>query len=191
MKTILYPTLLTLLFSSISFARVEFNKNIKQAAVQRFITEANHTKTKIGSRISQINIDTTDGRNQTGTISLPVNTNSLQVVLLSNEKITNPWHYGTKNDRGDICNATDNNSDFIILLSSFTAVHMAKEFSTYLFKVNVFEKLMAKRKDGKKIEVCSEIFLDEAHKIYNVSPPKIIVGDINEVSIADISTDQQ
>ncbi|MDD4975006.1 MAG: hypothetical protein PHY93_11680 [Bacteriovorax sp.] len=185
MKKIIFSIVMGLALSSMAVANVPINQTFKNAVVRKFLREANNPKTKLGARIAQINIDTTDGRNNSGTIALPVKAENLQVALLSSEKITNPWHYGSKNDKGDTCTATNNNTDFMILLSSNTAVHMAMEFSTFTFKVNIFENLSAKRKDGATIEDCSEIFLDENRKYYIISPVVLTISDVSEVTITE------
>ncbi|MGZ3789663.1 MAG: hypothetical protein ACXVLQ_14130 [Bacteriovorax sp.] len=184
MKSLLASLSIVLLSTSFSRAEIPNAGHFKKAAIEKFLKEANDPKTKLGARIAQINEETTDGRNQDGTINLPIKKSDLQVVLLSSEEITNPWHYGNKNEKGDVCSANTGPADFLILLSSHTGVHMASEFETYLFKVGVDEILSAKRKDGKEIEYCEDIAYDENH-VYVELPSKLEISEISEADLKD------
>ncbi|MDD4975542.1 MAG: hypothetical protein PHY93_14375 [Bacteriovorax sp.] len=191
MKYLLASLSMVLISTSFSHAEIPSNRSFKKGAIEKFLQEANNPASKLGARIAQINKETEDGRNQDGTINLPIKRSDLQVVLLDSEEITNPWHYSNKNEKGDICSANTGASNFLILLSSTTGVHMASEFSTYTFKVNVDEIISAKRKDGKEIEYCDDVAYDENQQYIDL-PSKMEIGEISEVNLQDtLDSDKQ
>lgn len=178
--------LLLFILGSMTFAfaetSIQVNQVLKEEVLKKFLLEANNPISSIGARVAQINIDTTDGRNPNGTISLPIKKEDLQIALLSSEQILNPWHYAVKNDKGNICSGTDNSAEFLILLSSHIGVHLAVEFLSYSFTVSASQIVSAKSKDGSEIANC-EAIAEDSCGVYIKLPTQNLVEEILEVNI--------
>lgn len=115
-----------------SFAQmVGYSPEMKNAVIEKFLKEANDSKSDIGKQIAQINKETEDGRNQNGTIALPIKRKDLQVTVISAEEIFAVWHYGYE-DAG-YCKASGNSATFMILLKTELGVHAAAEYGTVAF----------------------------------------------------------
>ena len=106
---------------------------LKAALVKQFLKDANNPKSTIGKQIKQINADTEDGRNQNGTIQLPIKKEHLQIVMIEAEDNHVPWHYANK-DNG-YCHATGDSARFMIYLSQDQGVHYANAFSLSLIHI--------------------------------------------------------
>lgn len=103
----------------------------KKAVITKFLKEANNSNSAVGKKIANINRETEDGRNQNGTISLPVKRSDLQVVMIQAEENHVPWHYADKEN--GTCKATGDSAQFMIYLSQNTGVHYASEIDTVTF----------------------------------------------------------
>jgi hypothetical protein len=161
MKNIFISAVIIMAFQTNAMASLEINKDLKNVAIKEFLSQANDKNSEIGKVITQINIDTADGRNTEGTIILPVVADALQIVLLSGEKLLNPWKYAEKNEAGTICAGYSETASFLIMLSSKSGVHGASEFSAIPFQVNTQANIKAQYKNGRQIESCND-FSDEA-----------------------------
>ncbi len=180
MKTFLFVS--SFLITSLAMAAPSINiPKLKAIVIQKFIKEANNPKSELAKRINQINTENTDGRNPDGSITFPVKQEHLQVVLLSTEDMTNPWHYGHKSEDGKTCTADGDSASFLLLLSSYMKVHMAQEFAAFPFTLSVSEKLSAKRLDGNKIEYCQDVYDNE--KEYALAPVEYALTEIKEIEI--------
>jgi hypothetical protein len=116
--------------------------NLKQAAIKKFIRLANDKDSSIGMAIRRINKQTEDGRNQDGTIELPITPAALQVVTTSAEEMLQPWHYA--NEVNGVCMAGGSSATFLILLDTQTGVHAASEFGTVAFLIEAKDNYAAK-----------------------------------------------
>lgn len=131
MKTSVLVLLLNL-FAMQSFAGISgFGKEMKDAVIERFLKEANDSKSDIGKKIARINKETEDGRNQNGTIALPIKRKDLQVTVISGEEMLAVWHYGY--EEAGYCKASGNSATFMILLTTMQGVHSAGEYGTVAF----------------------------------------------------------
>lgn len=169
----------------ISYANAEVPQDLtlKKAALEKFLREANNPKSSLGKAIAKINEETSDGRNHSGTIDLPITKKDLQLVVIGNEEITNPWHYGTKNEEETACSAGLNSAKYLVLLSSFTGVHYALEFAVYSFTVEVTRVIHTERVDGAKIEYCEDAGANDTNGEFKNLPSTLTIGEIEEVSI--------
>lgn len=157
---------------------VNNNGSIKKFSIEKFLKDANNPATELGKRILKINEETTDGRNNEGTIKLPITKADLQVVLVDNEMITRPWRFAEK--VGKECKATGDSSTHLILLTANTGVHGAINFSTYSFAVTAHEALSAKTKNGEEPETCYEA---DDERYFIIEPIKYVVDKIKEVKL--------
>lgn len=183
MKAMILST--SLLFSALfSFSAVAAPDMplLKKAVIDEFLKQANNPKTKLAKRIDQINVDTTDGRNSDGSITIPVKEEELQVSFLSAEELYNPWHYASKSDDEKTCLAGGDSATFLILLSGYTGVHGASEYETYAFTASVNTSQTAVRKDGGVIEYCEDVMADPNDE-FKVSDIEYSVTEFKELEI--------
>jgi len=162
----------SLIFSAIGIN--SFAKGYELRILSKFEKEANNKNSELNQIIKKINDDTVDGRNSEGAIKFPIKKSDLKIIKLGEETITNPWHYGDKNEAGNKCSANKTSMDYLILLNSHYRVHMAYVDESIPFTVRLTENLVATKKDGSKIENCGEVAYDEKGE-YNVTSDKTII----------------
>lgn len=179
MKFIIFSAVL---FTSFGALADLSGPGLKETAVTAFLKEANNPQSSVGKTIAGVNEQNTDGRNPEGSITLPVKKTDLQVALLSQEMMMNPWHYSNRSEDGKTCFAGGDSAQFLILLKSEYNVHMAQEMETVPFKVQVSEHLTAKRKDGGIIEYCEDVAYDEKEE-FEIAPVQIQVDAITSLLI--------
>ena len=182
MKSILFSLCLFSSFAVFADPTIQIKASLKASSINAFLKQANDVNSAIGKRIAQINADSSDGRNQSGSIKLPITKDDLQVVQLTYEQMYNPWHYSSKSDSGETCTATGDSAEFLILLSSSTNVHGATDFQSINFDAKVEENLSAKRKDGGQIEFCQDV-AEADEGTFVIAPTQVSVSEISEISI--------
>ncbi|HWU43238.1 MAG TPA: hypothetical protein VN132_07370 [Bdellovibrio sp.] len=122
----------------------------KKAVIAKFLKEANNPRSSVGKKIAQINRETEDGRNQNGTISMPIKRSDLQVVMIGAEEIHVPWHYAHKEN--GFCKTGGDSAQFMIYLTQNTGVHYASEVDTVTFVGGATETMSAPiLKDGENV----------------------------------------
>lgn len=142
-KTGLLVSLLTsFMMGSFAHSYEDSSLAMKKAVIAKFLKEANDKKSEIGKSITKINEETADGRNQDGTIGLPVKASDLQVVKLSGQEILVPWHYASKTD--GYCESTVDSAQFMILLTKNQMIHYAEDMETLAFVVDAEQFLKVK-----------------------------------------------
>ena len=182
MKSILFSICLFSSFATFADSTIQIKQNLKKSSIKEFIKAANDKNSAIGKRIAQLNADSTDGRNASGSIKLPVTKADIQVVQTSYEQVYNPWHYSSKNEAEDTCNSTGDSAEFLILLSNKTNVHGATDLTTTNFKATAVENLSAKRVDGGKIDICQDL-AEADDGTFVIAPVQVQVSPITEVTI--------
>lgn len=150
-------------------------KQLLKAVAKKFLIEANDSKSALGKRVLEINEGMRDGRNQEGGISFPIKAQDIQVVTISREEITNPWHYANK--EGSVCSASTDDSSFLILLETHTGEHMTSDTGKILFEVNAHRELRM-RILNKSTDFCDPI-AEPASK-YSPVQEKIVVENFTE-----------
>jgi hypothetical protein len=178
----LYFLIFTIFISTSTFAIEENFPDLVKAATTEFLKQANNPKSILGKKIDQINVETSDGRNQDGTIPVPVTMEGITAEAIAGEEMYRPWHYADKSEDGKTCSASGDSATILILLKSYAGVHSANEYQSYFFTTDVSESFTAKRKDGGVIEYCEDIAADEANE-YDVSPTTYSVSDFKESEI--------
>jgi|GEM_PF-766929 len=184
MKSLLISAVLLSSFTALAGQSIPANPELKKTAIEAFLKEANNPQSVVGKVISTVNEQNTDGRNQDGSITLPVTKNELQVSRLSSEFMHNPWHYAYLSEDKKTCFAGGDTATFLILLESNIGVHMASEMETVPFTVTVHEALSATRKDGAEIEYCEDVAYDEKDE-YVVAPARIQVESVKAIDIQE------
>jgi hypothetical protein len=191
MKNIFISAVFILLLQTNVMASLEINKDLKNIAVKEFLSQANDKNSEIGKAITKINEDTADGRNPNGTIILPVTIDALQIVIISGEKLLNPWKYAEKNEAGTICAGYSETASFLMMLSSKSGVHGASEFTAIPFQVNTQTNIKAQYKNGRIIESCND-FSDESHSSdFKISAVEYKAVSINQVQITTMETNNE
>jgi hypothetical protein len=176
-QMMIFATLFVSLLTSQAMAYGNLNSKLQQAVIDKFVQEANVPTSKLGLLIAKINQETTDGRNDNGTINLPVTADDLQIVVLSEETMYNPWHYASKEN--GMCVAGGDSANYLILLSQHTGVHAASEFDTIMFKASAEELFSAEiRKVGEDVN-CQELTVGDDNEefgkiLYKAKPSEIV-----------------
>ncbi|MFM6929736.1 MAG: hypothetical protein ACKOX6_14805 [Bdellovibrio sp.] len=129
---------------------------LKAAVLAQFLKDANNPRSVIGKQITQINQETGDGRNQEGTIEMPIKKEHVQIVMIAVEENHAPWHYANK-DKG-YCRATGDSATYAIYLSQAEDYHYGRSFSTVIFVGEAKEYMRARIlvKDSEEI-YCEEL----------------------------------
>ena len=140
MKNLLVITLLALLSTSVYAQDNSAElKNMKEASAVKFLKLANDPKSDLGKRIATFNEESTDGRNQQGTIALPIKRSALQLTVLDSEVVQVPFHYADL--RKGICYATDHSLTLMVSLATGTGGHYAYDYGTLKFVMTSTELL--------------------------------------------------
>lgn len=148
---------------------------MENTAITKFLKEANNSQSSLGKYIAKINIQTQDGRNNEGTISLPVKSSDLQVTTVEGEENNNWLHYAS-NENG-YCRGTGDSAVFLITLMQVTGVHNASNYNVISFSVRVEENLSSKITKGSKDAACDDYDNLETSKTvttYNISNFKLV-----------------
>jgi hypothetical protein len=191
MKNIFISAVMILLFQTNANASPDINKDLKNIAIKEFLSQANDKNSEIGKAIIKINEETADGRNPDGTILLPIAVDALQLVLISGEKLLNPWKYAKKNEAGTICAGYSETASFLMMLSSKSGVHGASEFLAIPFQINTQTNIKAQYKNGRVIESCNDISDDTHTSDFKISAVEYKAISINQVQITTKETNNE
>ena len=128
-------SLLALSLSSSAFAIEGPYDALKKVAVAKFLADSNNANSNLGKIIAKEIEDTKDGRNENGSIAMPVKAGAFQVVMINGEEIYNPARYMSRNEETHKCVGSGNSATFLISLPTHVGVHAAAEDGALLFTV--------------------------------------------------------
>lgn len=180
MKTMMKTAILGMLvFLNVEAAQAqEFTTNLNKtkSVVKQFLKQVNDPKTKVGRLIATTRARSVDGRNHDGIISKPVTTKDLQVVISSNEVLTNAWRYA--DIKNGYCAGDGDSLVYEIFLSTTQGINSATANDTMRFTVEVQEQIRVKILKPEYVDDCEKIIGPNEHEEFGDFESRVVIESI-------------